>query len=331
MRGREGAGGGATRVFADLHTHSTCSDGVLDCAEMLAAAREGGLSVLAVTDHDTMEGAVELAAAVAADAAAGAGAEAALAAEDEAPAPTGIASAGEAGVRAAAETGALPQVAAVPGMELSTLCDGRPVHILAYFCEGKNAALAQICAYTNESRTTRALEIAERLEADGFPVHPEELAACGKVVNRSLVARALVEAGAAPDTDTVFDTLIGLDCPYYVDRADIDSFEAIALVREAGGVPFIAHPAAYHVVDLIAPFARAGLAGVEAFYPQHTEKERADLVVLADELGLAVSGGSDWHGDATHGSFLGAAGLTRTQFAAFIEACGRDAREWGAC
>ena len=300
-------GGGSSRVFADLHTHSTCSDGVLSCEEMLAAARRDGLAVLAVTDHDTMEGAAGLAAAVADASASDAGA---------------VATAGSRAVS--------PQVKAVPGMELSTQRDGRPVHILAYFCGEGDAALAEICARTNESRTERALAIAERLEAAGYPVRPEELATCGKVVNRSLVARALVKAGAAPDTDTVFNTLIGLDCPYYVDRADIDSFEAIALVREAGGFPFIAHPAAYHVVDLIAAFAREGLAGVEAFYPQHTQKERAELAVLAGELGLAVSGGSDWHGDATHGSSLGAAGLDRAQFAAFIEACGRDAREWGA-
>ena len=300
-------GGGSSRVFADLHTHSTCSDGVLSCEEMLAAARRDSLAVLAVTDHDTMEGAAELAAAVADASASDAGA---------------VATAGSRAVS--------PQVKAVPGMELSTQRDGRPVHILAYFCGEGDAALAEICVRTNESRTERALTIAERLEAAGYPVHPEELATCGKVVNRSLVARALVKAGAAPDTDTVFDTLIGLDCPYYVDRADIDSLEAIALVREAGGFPFIAHPAAYHVVDLIAAFAREGLAGVEAFYPQHTQKERAELALLAGELGLAVSGGSDWHGDATHGSSLGAAGLDRAQFAAFIEACGRDAGEWGA-
>ena len=300
-------GGGSSRVFADLHTHSTCSDGVLSCEEMLAAARRDGLAVLAVTDHDTMEGAAGLAAAVADASASDAGA---------------VATAGSRAVS--------PQVKAVPGMELSTQRDRRPVHILAYFCGEGDAALAEICACTNESRTERALAIAERLEAAGYPVRPEELATCGKVVNRSLVARALVRAGAAPDTDTVFDTLIGLDCPYYVDRADIDSFEAIALVREAGGFPFIAHPAAYHVVDLIAAFAREGLAGVEAFYPQHTQKERAELALLAGELGLAVSGGSDWHGDATHGSSLGAAGLDRAQFAVFIEACGRDAREWGA-
>ena len=300
-------GGGSSRVFADLHTHSTCSDGVLSCEEMLAAARRDGLAVLAVTDHDTMEGAAGLAAAVADASASDAGA---------------VATAGSRAVS--------PQVKAVPGMELSTQRDGRPVHILAYFCGEGDAALAEICARTNESRTERALAIAERLEAAGYPIHPEELATCGKVVNRSLVARALVRAGAAPDTDTVFNTLIGLDCPYYVDRADIDSFEAIALVREAGGFPFIAHPAAYQVTDLIAAFAKEGLAGVEAFYPQHTQKERADLALLAGELGLAVSGGSDWHGDATHGSSLGAAGLDRAQFAAFIEACGRDAGEWGA-
>ena len=320
-------GGGSSRVFADLHTHSTCSDGVLSCEEMLAAARRDSLAVLAVTDHDTMEGAVELAAAIAAAAPSDADATAS-GADMAGEAGLGVCDAGADSVPEA-PAGAR-QMKAVPGMELSTQRDGRPVHILAYFCGEGDAALAEICVRTNESRTERALTIAERLEAAGYPVHPEELATCGKVVNRSLVARALVKAGAAPDTDTVFDTLIGLDCPYYVDRADIDSLEAIALVREAGGFPFIAHPAAYHVVDLIAAFAREGLAGVEAFYPQHTQKERAELALLAGELGLAVSGGSDWHGDATHGSSLGAAGLDRAQFAAFIEACGRDAREWGA-
>ncbi len=303
----QSADGGASRVFADLHTHSTCSDGVLSCEEMLAAAQRGGLAVLAVTDHDTMRGSAGLAAA-----AAWAKPSHARTADD------------------AARKAASPQTAAVPGMELSTQCDGRPVHILAYFCDGEDAALSEVCTRANELRAERALAIAQRLELSGYPVHPEKLAASGKVVNRSLVARALVDAGVAPDTDTVFDTLIGPGCPYYVDRADIDSLEAIALVREAGGFPFIAHPAAYHVQDLIAVFAREGLAGVEAFYPQHTQRQRADLAVLADELGLAVSGGSDWHGDATHGSHLGAAGLDRAQFAAFIESCGRDAREWGA-
>ena len=317
-----GACAGAEPVFADLHTHSTCSDGVLECAEMLEAARGGGISALAVTDHDTMSGSDGLAAAAASAGGARGGAGDALGAGN-------VPGAG-AHLDAALKPKGRPRVLAVPGMELSTQFDGRPVHILAYFCEGENAALAQVCAQANEARAARALAIAERLEQSGYPVHPEQLAACGKVVNRSLVARALVGTGVLPDTDTAFGTLIGPGCPYYVDRADIDSAEAIALVREAGGFPFVAHPAAYHVADLIAPLARQGLAGVEAFYPQHTEKERADLALRAHELGLAVSGGSDWHGDATHGSFLGAAGLDRMQFAAFIRACGRDAREWGA-
>ena len=273
----------AETVFADLHTHSTCSDGVLSPAEIVDRAAQAGLGAIAVTDHDTAAGAL------------------------------------------AACTAAPAGLLVVPGIEISTAHDGRPVHMLAYFCEGKSAGLAQVFEASARSRAERALAVAESLEADGYPVHPDELATCGKNVNRSLVARALVAAGAVPDVDTVFDTLIGLGCPYYVDRSDIDSVEAMRLVREAGGFPFIAHPGAYQVVDLVPTLAKEGLAGLEVFYPLHDAATRRQLVSMAGELGLAVSGGSDWHGDATHGSSLAAAGLDEEGFAAFLRACGRDA------
>ena len=274
------------RIVADLHTHSTCSDGVLSPEEIVERAAQAGLRALAVTDHDTMDGS----------------------ARAEAAAPAGL--------------------AVVGGIEISTAYDGRPVHMLAYFCECASAGLAQVFEESARSRTERALAVAERLEADGYPVHPDELAACGGNVNRSLVARTLVAGGAVPDVDMAFDTLIGLGCPYYVDRSDIDSVEAVHLVREAGGFPFIAHPGAYQVVDLVPTLAKEGLAGLEVFYPLHDAATRRQLVSMAEKLGLAVSGGSDWHGDATHGSSLAAAGLGEEGFAAFLRACGRDADGW---
>ncbi|MDD7204361.1 MAG: hypothetical protein PUH18_08465, partial [Coriobacteriaceae bacterium] len=110
---------------------------------------------------------------------------------------------------------------------------------------------------------------------------------------------------------------------YYVDYRSASTAEAIHLVGEAGGFAFIAHPALYHVVDLIPQFQREGLAGLEAYHSLQSEDDSALLVAHAEELGLAVSGGSDWHGDGSHHASLGSAGLDLASFTQFLHACGR--------
>ena len=152
---------------------------------------------------------------------------------------------------------------------------------------------------------------------------PERLRESGQAINRPLLGRMLVECGAAASVDDAFKRFLGSSSKYYVDYRSASTAEAIHLVGEAGGFAFIAHPALYHVVDLIPQFQREGLAGLEAYHSLQSEDDSALLVARAEELGLAVSGGSDWHGDGSHHASLGSAGLDRASFTQFLHACGR--------
>lgn len=269
--------------FADLHTHSTASDGVLTPEQMIAIALEKGISALAITDHDSLEGS-----------------------------------------RMAIEASANTPIHVIPGVEVSTLFEGRDVHMLAYFIDPFNPELVRQFEENTHKRRERSLKMARLLQKAGFPIDPDELAARKSLVNRSLLARILVEHGCAASVDDCFRTLVGRGSPYYVDVDYPNTIETIRLIRECKGYAFIAHPAAYRVVDLIPTFAQEGITGVEAYYTLHTPEQTSELLEIARELGLAVSGGSDWHGDGTHNAFLGSAGLSEEDFELFLLACNRQ-------
>lgn len=269
-------------VCADLHTHSTFSDGTRSPEENVALAKKLGLEAVAVTDHDNLGGA-----------------------------------------RAALEKGRELGISVIPGVEISTQTDGRDVHLLGYFVAFDDEGLSQAFQENAERRKKRVCAIADRLADAGYHVSGREMLASGETPNRSNLARRLVEQGHAQSIDDAFDRLIGKSSPYYVPNTYLSTVAAIALVRDAGGYPFIAHPAHYHVVDLIAPLQAEGLFGLEAWHTLQTPEETRELVRLADELGLATSGGSDWHGDSAHGARLGGAGLSRERYEAFLRACGR--------
>jgi 3',5'-nucleoside bisphosphate phosphatase len=250
----------------DLHTHSSVSDGTESPAELLNTARAAGLAVVALTDHDTTAGWV--------------------AAEEARPAGLTV----------------------IPGMELSCRWfpgDERPisVHLLAYLFDPEHPGLAEERARLRAERLGRAEKIVAALVADGYPLMWEEIVAgcAGGVVGRPHVARALVDAGAVGSVDDAFATLLHHGSPYYVAKADTDVRDGIALVRAAGGVPVFAHGLATkrgRVVgdDAIAAMAEAGLLGLEVDHPDHAPDERDHLRGVARDLGLLVTGSSDYHG-----------------------------------
>lgn len=250
----------------DLHTHSSVSDGTETPAELLQTARAAGLDVVALTDHDTTDGW-----AVARDAR-----------------PAGL--------------------TVVPGMELSCrwFPDDQPpisVHLLAYLFDPDSPALSAERARLREERLSRGERIVEALAADGYPVVWAEIveASAGGVVGRPHLARALVRGGVVESVDAAFATLLHHRSPYYVTKADTDVRQGIALVRAAGGVPVFAHGRATkrgRVVgdDAVAAMAEAGLLGLEVDHPDHSEDERAHMRGLAADLGLIVTGSSDYHG-----------------------------------
>ncbi|MFF4876718.1 MULTISPECIES: PHP domain-containing protein [unclassified Micromonospora] len=248
----------------DLHAHSTASDGTLSPAELVRAAAHAGLDVLAITDHDTTAG--------------------------WAPA-----------VRALP-----PGLRLIRGAELSCRWSGVqpavPLHLLAYLFDPDHPELVAELARVRVAREERGERIVTLLRADGIDVSWADIlaGAGGGTVGRPHIAQALIRAGLVGNTREAFGP-DWLGERYRLPKEDIDVFRAIRLVREAGGVPVFAHPRATRrgrVVpdELIAELAAAGLAGLEADHEDHSPAEQAHVRGLAAELGLLVTGSSDFHG-----------------------------------
>ena len=260
----------------DLHSHSTASDGTDAPAEVVRRARQAGLDVLALTDHDTLAG--------------HAAARRAL------------------GGVVGPEQAPPPGLTLVTGMELSCRLEGRSVHMLAYGLGAfEGSELAAECAAIVAARRSRGRRMVERLRDLGVDITwPQvEALAEGGVVGRPHVARAMVAAGAISRPDQAFTPeWIGTGGRAYVSRYALDPVRALRLIAEAAGAGVLAHPGAvsrgWRVSDeAISRLARAGLAGLEVQHPDHDQAERLRLGALAADLDLVPTGGSDDHGSLT--------------------------------
>ncbi|GAB1327730.1 PHP domain-containing protein [Streptomyces sennicomposti] len=246
----------------DLHTHSTASDGTDTPAELVRNAAAAGLDVVALTDHDTTRGHAEALAAL----------------------PEGL--------------------ALVTGAELSCRVDGISMHMLAYLFDPEEPALLAERELVRDDRVPRAKGMIAKLNALGVPVTWEQVAriAGDGSVGRPHVATALVELGVVPTVSDAFtDQWLADGGRAYVGKHETDPFEAIRLVKNAGGVCVFAHPGAAKrgrtvPESRIADLAAAGLDGIEVDHMDHDPDTRARLRGLAKELGLLTTGSSDYHG-----------------------------------
>lgn len=272
----------------DLHTHSNASDGTDTPAELVANAAAAGLDVVAITDHDTVRGW-----------------DAAIAARPDA-------------------------LTLVPGTEFS--CKYQPengrrisLHLLGYLFDPDHEGLRRERARLRESRLARGRTIVERMVAAGLPISWDQVSALagGGTVGRPHLGRALVESGHVASVDEAFAGPLSSRAPYYEPKADTDVFDAIALLRAAGGLPVFAHPIATRrgptVSDeVIAAMAGAGLVGLEVDHPDHDKQDRVRAARLARELGLIATGSSDYHGTNKNRNDLGVCTTAPEQFAALL-------------
>lgn len=249
--------------YIDLHVHSTCSDGTFTPAGLVSYAVQKGLAAIALTDHDTVEGLEE-----ASTAAVGTGLE------------------------------------LVPGIEFSTEYKERDIHILGLDIQPKQTDFAKHLKAFQESRDARNEEMTLRLQnLEHIPITMEALRSAygDAVLTRAHFGRWLFEHGYVRSIREAFSRYIGDDCPCFVPRKRTDPRQAIALIRNAGGIPILAHPLLYHLTDteleeLVRYLKEAGLQGIEAIYSSNTGLDESSMRCLARKMNLKISGGSDFHG-----------------------------------
>lgn len=246
----------------DLHTHSTASDGTDTPAELVRNAAGAGLDVVALTDHDTVRGHAEALAAL----------------------PAGL--------------------TLVTGAELSCRLGGVGMHLLAYLFDPEEPEFSRERELVRDDRTPRAQAMVEKLRALGVDVTWEQVAriAGEGSVGRPHLASALVELGVVPTVSDAFTPdWLADGGRAYAGKHELDPFDAIRLVKAAGGVTVFAHPAAVKrgrcvPEAVIAELAAAGLDGIEVDHMDHDTDTRARLRGLAGDFGLLATGSSDYHG-----------------------------------
>ena len=205
------------------------------------------------------------------------------------------------GCEAAQAAGREFGVEVVPGIEISTKFR-RSVHILGYYIDPRSPALAPVLSWEVQDREERNRKMAALMAADGLPVSYEQLRErFGPAMGRPHFARVLVELGLAADIDDAFVRFVDKDRKYYVGRHIFPIERSVEIIREAGGVPVLAHPFQYKLDDaglreLIEYCIGHGLQGIECRYSGYDAGMVDYLLRLAEEYRLTPTGGSDFHG-----------------------------------
>lgn len=244
---------------ADLHTHSTFSDGVLSPTELIALAYRRGVRIMALTDHDTIEGLPE----------------------------------------AFATTARYPDLTLIPGVEISTDIPGSEVHILGHFIDWQDQEFQCRLQQMRQSRLGRARKMVDKLVVLGKPVswdRVQSLASEG-AIGRPHIARALVEAGHVATVNEAFDLYLNRNGPAYVQRERLAPAKVVEMITAANGLPTLAHPRELDgLEELLSQLKTAGLIGMEVYYQDYSPEEVERLHAVADRFALIPLGGSDYHG-----------------------------------
>ena len=244
---------------ADLHIHSTASDGRYSPPELVRMAVNAGLTIIALTDHDTVDGIIPA-------------------------------------LEAAKE---FPVLTVIPGVELSTDTSSGEVHVLGYFIDYTNKEFQASLERMRNSRANRAEQMVTKLNEIGCNIKLErikEIAGNG-ALGRAHVAQALLEKGYITSFKEAFTKYIGHDCPAYVAREKLSPTEAVQLVLKANGLPVLAHPfTTLNPESVVKDLKTVGLVGLEIYYAGYLPSEMNILLNLAQKYGLIPTGGTDYHG-----------------------------------
>jgi predicted metal-dependent phosphoesterase TrpH len=257
----------ALSSVVDLHIHSTFSDGVHTPEEIVDLAKSQGLVAIAITDHDTAAG------------------------TDEA-------------VCRASEIG----IEVINGIEVSSWHVDTSMHILGYCFRHDDKQFSGRLQLLQDGRESRNIRIIKNLNKLGIRVDLRELQQYSLYgqTGRPHIARLLVDKGVTKTIDLAFKHYLRRGAAAYAERFRFSAHDAIDMIREAGGIAVLAHPASLDptlrsIPSLLKDLAKVGLRGVEVYYPSHSPKTVKALLRMAAEIGLFITGGSDFHGTERSG------------------------------
>jgi len=243
----------------DLHSHSTASDGLNAPADNIRLAKEAGIVALGITDHDSISG-----------------------------------------IKEALLMGKELGVEAIPGIEMSTVENGQDVHVLGYFIDYTNPLFLKQLVELQSVRANRNKMMITKLNELGIDITMEEVQKRirreGANVGRPHIGEVLIEKGAVKTMEEAFDRYLGKRGKAFVNPNRISPEEGIDIIKQAGGVPVLAHPGLYGDDEMVVRLIKYGLKGIEAFHPDHDENAEKKYKQMGEQYGILVTAGSDFHG-----------------------------------
>lgn len=247
-------------MTADLHIHTTASDGRLSPNEILQQAIEVGLSYIAITDHDTVDGLLE--------------------------------------IHKAMEKNTINNISIIPGIEFNTDFPDSEVHILGYQIDVYNLELRRQLNLLVAHRHERIKQMIYKLNQLGYDIdylRVVEIAKHATSLGRPHLAKALIEKGYFSTVTEVFTTLLNKNAPAYVPHYKLTPIQVITLIKKAGGIPVLAHPGLIGNDNIVLELINTGILGLEVFHPTHNEQQIQKYLNMVNEYQLFMTGGSDFH------------------------------------
>jgi predicted metal-dependent phosphoesterase TrpH len=246
----------AGKKYVDLHIHTKYSDGTHSVQEIIERASQKKLKAISITDHDCIDA-----------------------------------------YPFSQEWGLQHGIEVIPGVELSSEIEGVDIHILGYFLDIYNPELIRKLKELKEARYIRAEKIVENLNNQGIDLRFETVLniANGAAIGRPHIAAALLKEELVYSFREAFEKYIGYDSPAYERKLTIQPRDVFELIRQAGGVPVLAHPGVTHVDQRVPQFINEGLLGIEVFHTEHTSTQERFYMHFCKKNNLAFTGGSDFH------------------------------------
>ena len=271
------------KVIADLHTHTVNSDGTFTVEEVVKLASEKGLDVVAVTDHDSVDGL-----------------------RDE---------------KKLREYEEKYKVEIIKGIEMSCNLKGKDVHILGYFLNLEDKNFLKELERIAEIRNERNEKIIKKLADLKLPVTMEELLEIvqGNVISKAHFAEIMLKKGYVSCKSDAFKNYLGKGGAAFVEKRDYQPADAVDILVKNGAFVSLAHPKLItddfaEVERIVSDLVKHGLRGLEVNYYSFSKKDREKYMALAEKYNLIITGGSDFHGVNRVESSLGGTGLNKSEY-----------------